>query len=168
MCGGGKPKLPLGLDQFVYALPYVLFGSGWLSPAIAYAGGVYGKRTGHGQYHGVYAPRQPPENDEWFDFIVRFFYGPDTGWDAARSTFGLILSGLLPVLAAALVALFVGHIAAAVILSISGALKGPVYVLSHYLKNKHGFKYGGTMGGEYGTGFAAWGAVAIIHTAGLA
>lgn len=50
MCGGAPPKLPLGLDQFIFSIPYLMFYDviGIVQSVLSYAGGVLGKRTGHG------------------------------------------------------------------------------------------------------------------------
>lgn len=159
MCGGGKPKLPYGLDQFVYALPYAIFPVHFLLAVLSYAGGVLGKRTGHGQYFHLSAPRSacPPENDERFDFIVRFFFGPDIDgrknryW---RNFFGMTLSGLWPVLVATIALVLSGYVLAALIVLIGGLLKAPAYAVSQ----KFGY---GTEIGEYVTGAFGWGSVTI-------
>lgn len=50
MCGGAPPKLPWGLDQFVFSLPYLIFFPviGIWQSVLSYAGAVLGKRLGHG------------------------------------------------------------------------------------------------------------------------
>lgn len=161
MCGGGKPDVPWGLDQFIYALPYAAFGDGWLK-LLSYAGGVIGKRSGHGQYHGVFGKRTNPKDDEWFDFIVKIFFGEDmTGpnrWK--RNLFGLFLSGVFPVLIASVLTTLSGHYIAALVIFMGGALKPVAYLIT--AKTKYF-----TNGGEYLTGAFAWSAamiaVLIIH-----
>lgn len=155
MCGGGKPDLPWGLDQFVYGLPYLIFGDGYFR-LLSYAGAVIGKRLGHGQYHGIFGKRTPPENDEKFDFIVKLFFGEDiTGpnrWK--RNLFGLFLSGVFPVLIAVVLTAMEGHYLASVILFIGGALKPVTYLVT--AKTKYF-----TAGGEYLTGLFGWATAAI-------
>lgn len=155
MCGGGKPQIGHGLEQFVYGLPYLAFGEGFLK-VLSYGAAVFGKRLGHGQYHGVFGKRTKPEDDEKFDFIVKLFFGEDaTSPDRwKRNVFGLFLSGIFPVLVACVLTAFQGHYAAAAIIFAGGALKPVAYLLT--AKTKYF-----TAGGEYLTGFFAWGAASI-------
>lgn len=156
MCGGGKPKLPYGLDQWIYAIPYAVFQVHWLWAVLSYGGAVLGKRTGHGQYFSLAAPRGNPENDEKFDFIVRLFFGHDEDGPRRywRNFFGMTLSGLWPVLIATLGLAFAGHALAAFIVLAGGVLKAPAYAVPQ----KFGY---GTEVGEYITGALGWGSVAL-------
>jgi len=83
MCGGAPPKLPFGLDQFIFSLPYLIFFDviGLWQSALSYAGAVLGKRTGHGNgmdlAHVDYEGK--PEKVEvlirWLhDHIPRYWY----------------------------------------------------------------------------------------------
>lgn len=155
MCGGGKPVVPYGLDQFIYGLPYLLTGSG-LWRLLSYAGAVLGKRLGHGQYMGLTNEHGDPAGDEGYDFIVSWFFGPETTQPARywRNLFGMFLSGLWVVLVATIELIVFGHYLEAAIVFLGGALKAPAYMIS----TKLGY---GTEGGEYLTGFFGWSSVAI-------
>ena len=166
MCGGGKPRLPWGLDQFIYGLPYAIAGSHWFVNILSYAGAVLGKRTGHGQYFWLDAPREnvPPENDESFDFIVTWFFGTDEIGKPNRlyrNLFGMLLSGIWPVLITTIVLAFSGHLLAALIFLIGGSLKPLCYFVSER------YTRFGTEGGEYATGFFGWGSIALAFSLNL-
>lgn len=155
MCGGGKPRLGHGLEQFVYGLPYLAFGDGFLK-ILSYLAAVFSKRLGHGQYHGIFGQRTDPKDDEKFDFIVKVFFGEDkTSPDRwKRNLFGLFLSGIFPVLVACVLVAFQGHYAASAIIFAGGALKPVAYLMM--AKTRYF-----TAGGEALTGVFAWGAAAI-------
>lgn len=169
MCGGGKPKLPWGLDQFVYGLPYLLCGDGLLR-LVAYAGAVIGKRLGHGQYFWLAVLRGDPAGDERFDFIVRLFFGPDVDGPKRywRNFFGMFLSGIFVPLASCIILIAQGHVLAAAILFAGGAMKPVCYaVAQHFYPYVEGdTKALGTVYGEYGAGFFGWGSVALAAVVG--
>lgn len=158
-CGGGEFQLGRGLEQWVYALAYAVFPMHFALIAASYLGAVAGKRTGIGQYFHLYAPRSdcPPENYESFDFIVRFFFGPDVDGGKNRywrNFFGMTLSGLWPVLVATGALVLSCHVLAALIVLVGGLLKAPAYAIPQ----KFGY---GTEVGEYITGALGWGSVAV-------
>ena len=87
-CGGGWPKLPWGLDQHIYALPYAFLGWflldnadlywGWVAGGtfLSYATAFLAKRTGHGQYMALpYSFKAITA--ERLDPIVKLFFGRD-------------------------------------------------------------------------------------------
>lgn len=125
MSGGGWPKLPAGLDQWLFALPYALLLApllGWWT-VLPYVGAVIGKR----------APNAPwldlGRSDKWRETSLT----PFIDWLHGRVSektydfVGLMISGLAAVLAPALALLIVGEPAAACILVVSGALKASAY-----------------------------------------
>lgn len=87
MAGGGWPKLPYGLDQHIYALPYAILGGimTWtvgMNPfgilagsALSYATAFLAKRTGHGQYFLPFSAQRVEA--ERLDFLVKLAFGRD-------------------------------------------------------------------------------------------
>lgn len=79
MNGGAPPKLPLGLDAWVFAIPFGILGAitcglyGFLG---AYFTAFLGKRLGHGQYM-VLPYSFKLISAEKIDFIVKQFFGDD-------------------------------------------------------------------------------------------
>lgn len=167
MCGGGKPRLPWGLDQFVYGLPYLLCGSGFWC-LLSYAGAVIGKRLGHGQYFWLKALRGNPDNDESFDFIVAWLFGPDVDGPRRywRNFFGMFLSGIFVPLISCVVLLTQGHVLAAAIIFAGGAMKPICYAVCQADIKFLPARLRGTEGGEYTTGFFGWGSVALAAVVG--
>lgn len=161
MCGGGKPQLPFGLEQWLYALPYgtVFLFNIWGIPA--YLAAVAGKRTGHGQYMLLgYGARQPVANDEKLDVIVRFFFGVDRGGNYWRCVFGLGVTGLaVTLLPGILFCLFVDPVAG-IGIAFSGALKPLGYMLGWALQRR-GLVRRPTVWGEVLAGVTGWGALAL-------
>lgn len=126
MCGGGWPKLPLGLDQWLHCLPYIALLwplTGWWA-VLPYLGAVIGKRFGHGAWmdlgrsHKTYSRERLDIFIEWlrpylsiekYDFL------------------GLILSGVFITLFPSLALIFTGHYTAAFVVLISGMFKSFAY-----------------------------------------
>lgn len=156
MAGGGAPKLPLGLDQWIYAIPYGLAGilasihvkqsidvfglidlPLWgLFGLISYLIAFLGKRLGHGTYFDL-ATSLKKIIPERIDFLVRPFFGKDPNSVAAgvpgdrdRDLFGLTLTGLVVGLGLIGVLLYVGQPLWALVIGITTAAKGPLYLLS--------------------------------------
>lgn len=89
MAGGMKPKLPLGLDQWIYSIPYGVIT--WFALtfvdwdayleygliALAFFGAFLGKRTGHGNFM-VYPfnPKKIIEHEK-LGYILNLFMGKD-------------------------------------------------------------------------------------------
>lgn len=168
MCGGGKPKLPWGLDQWIYALPYgliPLFSSApWflaiLGAFVAFATAFLGKRTGHGQYFDL-ASSTKVIKPEFFDFAMDPIFGDDPNeirigpgnyW---RDLTGLALTGAVVPLGLSIFLLCTGHWVAALLVFLSGAAKAHAYVVGYSQT-----KFTPTVVGEYGTGY--YGALGLI------
>lgn len=169
MCGGGKPKLPWGLDQWLYAIPHGVLGF-LVAPYffwVAYFGAFFGKRTGHGQWFdlGTSDPHneQTGNEPEKLDFILKWLYGPDDG-SFRRDLMGMTLSGIAISLGSALLLAFTGHLLMAALVLLGGAVKGLCYVVGTDLENSGvGFsdvrRY--NEWGEVLTGFFDWLAVSL-------
>lgn len=130
MCGGAWPRLPWGLDQWIYALPYALMifhvsGSWWLLPLCGVAV-MIGKRVGHGsgidlgRSQKIEAPRNLLES-----LISNNF---DEATPYQRDVIFLAATGQAVTFLPALVVSFVS-LPAALALAVSGALKGPAYMI---------------------------------------
>lgn len=180
MCGGGPPKLPWGLDQWLYAIPYALIAmpvllpfAAWVGisekhrkyvPAILlfpFAGAFAGKRTGHG--NGIDVGRMPRGKDEALEFIIKPLHGkiPEYWYDVLL----LSVTGLaVPILAGAIVA-FINPLAG-LFLALSGLTKGPAYMIGYAIYPTgagKGIPYlnEATAIGEFLTGFFGYGGLAI-------
>lgn len=163
MCGGGRPRLPWGVDQFLYAIPYGLVG-GLYGFAPAYAGAVLGKRTGHGQYLNYgYGARTNPNDDERLDFIVRFFFGVDNGGNYWRCFFGMVVTGMAVTLLPGIIACFALDPISGLVLAASGATKAVAYSIGHFVYRNLGIKkFYFTVIGEFLTGFFAYGVMSCL------
>jgi len=128
MSGGGAPKLPLGLDQWIFALPFLILlldaGCGWLAIP-GYICAVAGKRTANAPFLDL------GTSTAWRATSLTKFLGwlrgrvPEWQYDAA----GLALGGLAVVLGPALLIGLHGQIWAAVGLLASGGCKALAYVI---------------------------------------
>lgn len=148
MDGGGKPVTPewvertLCMSFFVIAcIPF----AGWYC-AVAYLG-VVGIATGHGQYFlaRIWQAIEP----ERFDFIVRWFFGPDIrttpDFDPqtahpkyakklyGRCVFGMFVTGTLVGLPAAVLSACYGQWIACLLFSLTGFVKAFAYVVGYEL-----------------------------------
>lgn len=135
MCGGMKPKLPWGLDQWIYALPYGLLPGAalWaLNPYVAvglgllsYAGAFLGKRTGHGGGLDL-GTWTKPRSDERLEFLIKPLHGkiPEYWYDALL----LAVTGVAVSLVASAAIAVVSPLAALPTL-IGGLLKPLPYML---------------------------------------
>lgn len=184
MCGGGRPfgwfkygsrlwelRLPWGLDQWVYALPYgiIFVITGQLSwivlpvSLLALCAAAWGKRLGHGQYiHLGYLYRQPTSQDESLDPIIRFFFGPDRGGNYWRCVAGLALTGVAVTILPGVLLILRGSPLAGLLLAFSGATKPLPYMLGWWLVNKR-INVRPTFIGEVGTGITGWGLLACCY-----
>ena len=164
MCGGGWPKLKWGLDQWLYALPYglVFLPFAPLASALAFVGAFLGKRTGHGQYHGRAGKVVAKDEQERLDFIVRFFFGEDTGqyW---RKQFGLAVTGVAVTLAPGILYAVEVDALTGAFLAVSGASKTLAYMIGYYVHDVVGYKkFVPTAIGEFLTGVMGWGLLACL------
>lgn len=139
MCGGGWPTLPLGLDQWIFAVPFglvlpLLVGFslditliGFI--LLAYLGAFLGKRKGHGQWMDVGNMPYSPSGRESLDYIVALFFGPDEGFEKDRDLFGLVISGLFIHLGLIVALTYFGFYVGAGIVALGGVLKSVSYWL---------------------------------------
>lgn len=159
---GKKSHIPFGLEQWLYAVPYLLIftGSLWGIPALI--GAAIGKRTGHGQYIQLgYLPRQNFENDEALDFIVKFFMGEDKGGNYWRCVAGLAVTGLAVTLLPGILYACVVNPSVGLAIGFSGVLKAPSYMIGWFLA-RNGNIYEPTAIGEILTGFLGWGILTCL------
>lgn len=180
MCGGGPPKLPLGLDQWIYALPYGACGVAVMASGaveaealfllLPYFGAFLGKRTGHGG--GIDLGTSPRIREpEALEFIIKPLHGriPEYWYDALL----LAVTGLAVTILAGLVVALADPLAGLAV-ALSGALKAPAYKIGRAIY-PHGRGRGipelneATAIGEFLTGVAGWGVAgwAVWHVAGL-
>jgi hypothetical protein len=187
MCGGGPPKLPLGLDQWLYAVPYFLIGLPiilpawalflktpktikgwriWLVLAIAYIAAVTGKRTGHGggidmghSSEEVGAGRDP----EKLEYPILWLNGViKTYWYDALL---LGITGIVGTIPAGIILSFF-HGGAGLLLAVSGATKPLAYMIGWAVyPNGHGkgipHLNEATVLAEFLTGFVAYALLAV-------
>ena len=168
MCGR-KSVIPLGLEQWLYALPYLfvtqmpLTAVTGVACVAAYLSAVVGKRTGHGQYLDLgYGIRQPEENDEPLDFIVRLFFGKDDGKMYWRSVAGMAVTGLSVTLLPGLCYGWMVNPTGGAIIAISGATKGMAYMIGWAL-SRRGLILHATEMGEHLTGAFGWAIFSAIY-----
>lgn len=125
MCGGGWPKLPWGLDQWLLALPYLLFYpviGWWVVPA--YLGAVLGLRLGHGSFFHYGLPLKEGRTVEKIEYIM-----PKSLPVWTYKVLGMFLTGLAVTLVLSLCLAIQGHFLASIVLAISGASKAIAYFL---------------------------------------
>ena len=157
---GRKSVIPLGLEQWLYALPYGLIFTGSLWGIIPYLAAVAGKRMGHGQYiHLGYLPRQPLENDESIDCIIRFFFGIDRGGNYWRCVAGLAITGLAVTVVPGIVYAIVVNPVTGTLIALSGASKALAYMAGFWAFNDPNRA---TTIGEILTGVFGWGVIGLV------
>ncbi len=188
MCGGGPPKLPWGIDQWLYAAPFALMGfpaagiiSAWcgfklcwtkniesegfgfelLLLVLCFASVFLGKRTGHG--NGISLGRSPKGDDEPFELFIKGLHGkiPEYWYDVLLLSFTGFMTVLIPAVVVAPFNLF-----AAALLILSGLLKGPAYMIGWAIYPEgsgRGIPHlsEATAVGEFLTGFFGWGGLAL-------
>lgn len=192
MCGGGPPKLPWGLDQWIYALPYMvvsipavtaiatIFSNGKISikhekhwfalAALPYAGAFLGKRTGHGG--GIDAGTSTKErDDEALEFLIKPLHEK-----ISEYWYDIILLSVTGVATTFITGIFVmcASVPAGLLIIVSGLLKGPAYMIGWAIYPEgtgRGIPHlnEATAIGEFLTGFfgyAALGVALIIILAG--
>lgn len=156
VCGGGRPYLPFGLAQWLYAIPYGLAVPNPAAGLLCYGLAVIGKRMGHGQYIHLGGYRQPTSQDETIDPILRFFFGIDYGGAYWRCVAGLCLTGLCVTFPCGIAMLLCGNWQG-LIVAFSGASKGLAYMIGNI---QH--KWKPTVVGEVLTGVFGWGVIAYV------
>jgi hypothetical protein len=160
MAGGAKPKLPLGLDQWIYGIPYgaiTWFATtfvewrDWIEYTVillAYLGGVFSKRMGHGDWMNLPYSIKKLKKREWGDPILSLFFGRDprhlTKSNATaladiktygekklyyRNLAGLAMSGIFPALIAAIPLTVAGFWIGGLAMIVGGAMKVVSYAV---------------------------------------
>lgn len=150
--GGGWPKLPWGLDQWLYALPILLFWplvGYWVIPA--YITLAITKRMGTRQYldGGTWTgPIRKPNN---IDFLI--------SWAAEfvnRHTYdfkGNTVMGLIQVLIPSII--LMSHGLEGYALLVGGAMRGFAYGIGWGIDTKDGSRIGEILSGAF-VGFGLW------------
>jgi hypothetical protein len=183
MCGGAPPKLPWGLDQWIYGLPYMLISIPvmlsittifkWrVNPkqdkyffafsGLPYIGAFLGKRTGHGGGMDLGHSRKIRE-DERLEFFIKPLHGKisEYWYDALL----LGVTGIATVLITAIFLCVLNPWAALLILA-SGAFKAAAYMIGWAIYPNWQGKgiphlNEATAVGEFLTGFFGYGALGI-------
>lgn|SRR3990167_1429929 len=164
LCGARK-VLILDLEKWIYAIPYGAIGWVFYNPVLGvgcYLAGVLGKKLGHGQYIHLGYKRQPFEQDEKIDPLLRFFFGRDEGGQYWRCATGLALTGIVISLLPGIIYAVKIDALYGVLLAFSGALKAVAYIIGWFIHNNINGKAKPTVIGEYLTGFFGWGAAAMV------
>lgn len=180
MCGGAPPKLPFGLDQWLYGLPYLLIGvpamlmvTAWSKSAskwnkwypatllAAYLSAVIGKRTGHGGGMDLgHSPEEPGKGREAekIEYLILWLDGQlSKYWYDALL---LALTGLLVTVPAGILVAFISPFWGA-FLAVSGITKPIAYMIGWAIYPNFtgkGLKWlnEATAIGEFLTGFFAY------------
>lgn len=164
MCGGAPPKLPWGIDQWIYALPYLVITlpTGLLGSAASYVSAIAGKRTGHGNGHDAGTAERG--SDEQLEFLIKWLHGriPEYWYDMLL----LAVVGFAVTLVPG-VCLSFHHPFAGLALALSGLTKAPAYMIGWTIYPRgsgRGLRHldHATAVGEFFTGFFGWGSVAVI------
>lgn len=182
MAGGGPPKLPWGLDQWLYGVPYALIALPVLAPLAAYMGvkeknsrialsilflpyigAVAGKRTGHGGGidMGTWAD---PREDERLEFIIKPLRGK-----ISEYWYDALLMGVTGVACTLIASIMVWSVDVwgGLALALSGLTKAPAYMIGWGIYpsgSGKGIPYlnEATAIGEFLTGFFAYGILACV------
>lgn len=161
---GRKSVIPFGLEQWLYALPYLLIFASSLWGIPAYIAAVMGKRTGHGQYLALgRGERQSFELDERLDFIVRFFFGVDRGGSYWRCVTGMAVTGLAVTIVPGILYAMIINPLSGTLIALSGASKAFAYMAGWFLYDKN-IVHRPTVLGEVLTGVFGWGLLAVEMT----
>jgi len=161
MKGGLAPALPRPMDQLLFALPFAAIAyklserNVWCFVCVLVLT-TLALTTGHGNFFDLGRVNYPVK-PETLEFIVHWFFGPDTFDNFWRDGFGLAVTGLAVTLPCSLFIAIHKRYALSVILFLSGALKFPAYYLGWEL-------FGGTEGGEYIYGGLAWGSAIWVYS----
>ncbi len=154
MCGGAPPKLPWGLDQWIYAIPYFAIcapaGTAFIAAIFAdrdfdrkprlkiyeglflllpYSLAFTGKRTGHGGGMDLGHNNKEPgagREPERLEFLIAPLHGKiaQYWYDALL----LAVTGLAVTLVAGLIVCFV-NVTAGLLIIVSGPLKALAYMI---------------------------------------
>jgi len=125
MAGGGKPKLPFGLDQWLLALPYLLFYpviGWWVIPA--YLGAVLGLRLGHGRGFWYNEPFKIGSEPEKVEILI-----PKGLSVKIQKMLIMALTGLSVTLILSALLLAYGYWLPSLIVAVSGIAKALAYFL---------------------------------------
>ena len=125
MAGGGWPKLPWGLDQWLLALPYLLFYPAigyWV--ILGYLGAVLGLRLGHGRGFNYNEPFKTGSQPEKVEILI-----PKSLPVKYQKILIMALTGLAVTIVLFSILILSGHILSGLILAVSGTLKSIAYFL---------------------------------------
>lgn len=127
MAGGMPPKLPLGLDQWIYAIPFAFVNwSNYILMLIGYAGALVGKRLGHGRGISLKMPMKEGSKPEVVEKLILWFIDKiPTYW---YKVLVLVLTGLATTLLPG-IALAITHLELGIAVALSGILKGVAYMI---------------------------------------
>ena len=128
MAGGGGPKLPLGLDQWLYSLPYALLAPATgLWAVLAYSGAFLSKRTGHGRGMSLKEPMKPGSEPEKLEYLILWLqpYLPNYVYKCLI----LAVIGIAGKAGAAIALAATGNIVAGLFTLISGLGKPVAYMI---------------------------------------
>jgi len=168
--GGPGPKLPRPLDQILFSsfpciiLPLLcMLGTHhtswpwWLAFALSSVWAVAWECSGHGGFMDL-GTWLKARSDELIEFLIKPLHGKisEYWYDAL----GITLTGLIVTLAPGIFIIATGGVAGGVLLALSGALKGPGYMLGWKL-------FGGTGAGEWISGGLRWAAAGVTWWAFL-
>ncbi len=186
MCGGAPPKLPWGLDQWFYAMPYMLIGLpalGAIAAAmelnsrtrkyayailpVTYFSAVTGKRTGHGGGLDMGNSDKEPgdgRDPEKLEYLILWLHDkmPRYWYDALL----MAITGVAVTIPAGIVVSFLNP-GMGVFLALSGLSKAPAYMIG-WTVYPIGFGRGiphlneATAVGEFLTGFFGYAALGIV------
>lgn len=159
--GGGFPSTWIPIPaQWIYAIPYFFIFNDLKLSLLSYVITGVTKRFGHGQYIGLgYSARQPKENDEKLDFIVKFFFGEDNGGNYWRCAFGLAVTGLIMTIPLGCMYSFINPLYG-IILGVSGVTKTIAYMIGWKIYDK--LNISPTAIGEFLTGVFGWGILLLF------
>lgn len=128
LCGSDKYGLPLGLEQWLYALPYGLINiaGGWWAIA-AFAGAFLGKRTGHGRGMSLKEPMKVGSKPEKLEYLVLWLQDKmSTYWYKVLIT---AVTGLATTLAAGIIFAIYQDTFWGIFIALSGLTKAAAYMI---------------------------------------
>lgn len=168
---GSWIDLPRPWPQAFMALPYGFVcrwaGANWSTAIVTFLLVAVAFSSGHGQWQDL-GHYTLPVSPEKLDFIVAWFWGPDTFHSYWRDATGLLVSGLSVTLGPAIIILEHHHWKTGAAMLVSGISKPLAYMIGWGMFD-HGwlahFPTGfsqGTEIGEFLTGFFLWASLGII------
>ena len=164
---GGWPSIPRPIEQALFCSIFlvlmILLGLPWQHSVIAYALAVAATLKGHGNNMDLGHYDKPAE-PEWYEFLIKGYKGKFSAY--WYDFIGITLSGLTITGVPGLMISFFDPILG-VVIGISGALKGPAYMLGWLMHPKYDngpikLKIGkftlasATEWGEFFTGLFIW------------